>query len=230
MQAIRGIVFDKDGTLYDFTATWGWWTRQMLDQEAGGDAHLARRLADALGYDRDTDTFRPGSVVIAETTGIVADHMLEVLPPQAKVDLVRRMDARAQDVPHIESVPLKALMAELRGMGLRLGIATNDSEAPAREHLARSGITDAFDFVAGFDSGHGGKPAPGQLLAFCAATGLKPTECLMVGDSVHDLTAGRAAGMRTVGVLTGVAGADELAPHADVVLGNIGELPRWLTA
>jgi phosphoglycolate phosphatase len=50
----------------------------------------------------------------------------------------------------------------------------------------------------------------------------------MVGDSRHDLEAGRAAGMRTVAVLTGIAGAADLAPHADVVLADIGGLPGWL--
>jgi phosphoglycolate phosphatase len=52
----------------------------------------------------------------------------------------------------------------------------------------------------------------------------------MVGDSTHDLQAGRAAGMRCVGVLTGMAPRDVLAPHADVVLENIGALPDWLAA
>ena len=50
----------------------------------------------------------------------------------------------------------------------------------------------------------------------------------MIGDSVHDLDSGRAAGMRTVGVLTGLASRDDLAPHADVVLPDIGALPGWL--
>jgi phosphoglycolate phosphatase len=50
----------------------------------------------------------------------------------------------------------------------------------------------------------------------------------MVGDSTHDLHAGRAAGMVCVAVLTGVADRDELAPHADVVLDTIADLPRWL--
>lgn len=53
---------------------------------------------------------------------------------------------------------------------------------------------------------------------------------VMVGDSTHDLVAGRRAGMRTVGVLTGVAGQGELAPHADVVLPHIGHLLEWLPA
>ena len=65
-------------------------------------------------------------------------------------------------------------------------------------------------------------------MAFCEATGLSPDVCVMVGDSTHDLHAGRAAGMSTVAVLTGVAQAAELAPHADVVLPSIADLPRWL--
>jgi phosphoglycolate phosphatase len=32
---IKGIIFDKDGTLFDFNATWGAWTRGMLEAEAG---------------------------------------------------------------------------------------------------------------------------------------------------------------------------------------------------
>ena len=52
----------------------------------------------------------------------------------------------------------------------------------------------------------------------------------MVGDSRHDLIAGRAAGMQTVGVLTGMAELADLAPFADVVLPDIGHLPLWLTS
>ena len=76
--------------------------------------------------------------------------------------------------------------------------------------------------------GHGAKPTPGQLLAFCALTGIPPGECAMIGDSTHDLDSGRAAGMAAVGVLTGLASRAELAPHADVVLDDVGALPAWL--
>ena len=50
----------------------------------------------------------------------------------------------------------------------------------------------------------------------------------MVGDSLHDLSAARAAGMRAVAVLTGVAGREDLAPAADVVLDGVADLPRWI--
>ena len=59
-------------------------------------------------------------------------------------------------------------------------------------------------------------------------TGLPPERIAMVGDSTHDLLAGRAAGMMTVGVLTGLATTTDLSPHADVVLPDIGHLPGWL--
>ncbi|MGR3462852.1 MAG: HAD family hydrolase, partial [Roseovarius sp.] len=52
----------------------------------------------------------------------------------------------------------------------------------------------------------------------------------MVGDSTHDLIAGRAAGMACVGVLPGTATQADLAPFADAVLPDIGHLPGWLTS
>ena len=84
------------------------------------------------------------------------------------------------------------------------------------------------DFIAGCDSGHGAKPQPGQLLAFAERIGLSPDRIVMVGDSTHDLIAGRSAGMQTVAVLTGLAEAAVLAPYADAVLPDIGHLPAWL--
>ena len=109
-----------------------------------------------------------------------------------------------------------------------ISVPTIPALARARAHLDAAGVTGLFDFVAGFDSGHGGKPAPGQLLAFCASMALTPEEVVMVGDSRHDLVAGRAAGMRCVAVLTGMATAQELAPYATAVLDDIGALPDWL--
>lgn len=227
-RVIQGIIFDKDGTLFDFNATWGAWTREMLVAETGGDPVLFAGLAQALGYEVETATFRPDSMVIASTAGELAKMIGTVLHDLDTDALLSRMNAAAARVAQVEAVPLRKYFTRLQDMGLRLGIASNDAEAPARAHLDRAGITGFFDFIAGYDSGHGGKPAPGQLLAFCAQTGLDAGQCLMVGDSTHDLHAGQAAGMRTIGVLTGPADRAELAPFADAVLPDIGDIPRWL--
>ena len=80
----------------------------------------------------------------------------------------------------------------------------------------------------GCDSGWGGKPAPGQLLEFLRRFNLTPSRVAMVGDSRHDLDAGRAAGMHAVAVLTGMAVRDDLTDHADVVLDDISALDGWI--
>ena len=102
-----------------------------------------------------------------------------------------------------------------------------DGRADALERLTEVAH---LDFIAGFDSGHGAKPAPGPLLAFARAVAVDPARVVMVGDSPHDLIAGRAAGMQTIGVLTGTASRGDLAPLADLVLSDIGHIPGWLDA
>ena len=228
MTRLRGIVFDKDGTLFDFVATWGAWCRVVLDAESRGDDMLRDAMAAALGFNTVDGTFRRDSIVIGHTSGEVASALLPFLPGETQAGLLRRLDARAAVAPQTPTTDLPALFAALRARGLRLGIATNDTEAPARAHLRHAGIEESFDFIAGYDSGHGGKPGPGQLLAFARASGIDPAECAMVGDSLHDLRAARAAGTVAVGVLTGFATRADLAALADVVLPSVADLPGWI--
>lgn len=229
MTDLRGILFDKDGTLFNFVATWGRWSRALIADLSAGDARLRDDLARAMGFDLATGTFAPSSLVIAHPTDEIAAEILTHLPEFTLARLVQRMNDLAARAQLVEAVPLRPLMLDLRARGYVLGLATNDGEGPARAHLAEAGIDDLFDFVAGFDSGHGAKPAPDPLLAFARSVGLMPGEILMVGDSRHDLVAGRAAGMRTAGVLTGPATAEDLRSLADVVLPDIGHLPGWLS-
>lgn len=229
LSGIRGIVFDKDGTLFDFHATWAAWARAMLEHETRDAPDSLRPLADALGFDLEHGRFRKDSLVIASTAQEVARAALPYLPDTQLDPVLARFNAAAARAPQVEAAPLSPLLRTLRGRGLMLGVATNDAEAPARAHLRAAGVEGLFDLITGSDSGFGGKPAPGQLLAFCEATALAPTACAMIGDSTHDLRAGRAAGMTTVAVLTGPAEHDDLAPFADVVLPSIADLPDALS-
>lgn len=225
---IRGLIFDKDGTLFDFNATWSAWCHGFILGLAEGDPTRAALLADRLGYDIETRRFLKASPLIAGTMEIVVEAARGIRPDFGDANLRRHIVESTTAAPQVEAAPLAALLDRLRDAGMVLGVATNDSEEPARAHLERAGVLDRFAFIAGYDSGHGAKPTPGMLLAFCAATGLPPGACAMIGDSTHDLSSGRAAGMTTIAVLTGPATAEDLEPHADVVLPDIGALPAWL--
>lgn len=223
---IRGIIFDKDGTLFDFRKTWETWAQNLIARVTDGDAAAAQSIGSRIGFDVQTGRFDPGSVVIAGTPSEIAQALAPVLPDFP--DLVDVLNDEAAVAPQSPAVPLMELLRGLKERGLRLGVATNDGIDPARAHLAAAGVEASFDFIAGYDSGYGFKPGPGQLRAFCLETGLEPRSVVMVGDSLHDLKAGQAAGMRTIGVLTGLASGTELSQLATAVLPDIGHLPGWL--
>ncbi|HEY0213241.1 MAG TPA: HAD family hydrolase [Paenirhodobacter sp.] len=230
MTDISAIIFDKDGTLFDFQKTWGGWAAATLQSLAQGDAALAARLAAAMRYDPLTGRFAADSLVIAGTTGEVAELLQPMLPRFSVDGLAAELNRLSCEAPQTPAVDLADCLGGLRARGLRLGLVTNDSDAGARAHLQGAGIAGMFDFIAGYDSGYGAKPAPGQLLAFAGAVDIAPDRIAMVGDSLHDLAAARAAGMYAVGVLTGPATQAVLAPVADVVLDNIDGIAAWLDA
>lgn len=225
---LRGLLFDKDGTLFDFYATWGNWTRELIADLSRGEALRARRLAAVLRFDIASCLFDKSSPAIAGTLDDIVDTIRRALPEVSPEALRADLARRAALVTPVEAVPLAPLLDRLQGEGYTLGVVTNDSAAAARIQIGGAGVLDRFDFIAGYDSGFGGKPEPGMMHAFCRATRLRPAEVAMIGDSLHDLRPARAIGMRTVAVLTGPAEAADLAAHADAVLPDIGALPAWL--
>lgn len=224
---VDAILFDKDGTLFDFATTWEAWAKAFLMRLAP-TTEQAVRMGAAIGFDFDQCRFEKNSVVIAGRPDEVAADLLPFLKRHTLDSLVDVLNEEAAQAPQSEAVPLIPLLSRLRGMGLKLGVATNDAEAPARSHLQKAGVLDQFDFIAGYDSGFGGKPEPGQMLGFAKSIAMDPKRIAMVGDSTHDLIAGRAAGMQTVAVLTGLAGTEVLSPLSDALFADIGALPEWV--
>ncbi|MCH1456032.1 MULTISPECIES: HAD family hydrolase [Planktomarina] len=227
---IRGVIFDKDGTLFDFQSTWGIWTAQVLARIAGSDEALLQQLAEALGYDTQTRRVQPGSVIVAATPMEIAAVVKDCIPALSQTQICDWLNEEAKTAPQVLVTDLHRLTAELRRINLGLCVMTNDAETPARAHLASVQALDLFDFVIGSDSGFGAKPQAAPLLALADKMEIPAAACVMVGDSTHDLRAGRAAGMRAVAVLTGLAEADELAPLADAVLPDVSHLPPWISA
>lgn len=222
-----GVLFDKDGTLFDFTASWAAASAEILRQLAQGDAERLETMARAGGFDLATRTFREDSVIIAGTVAEVSAVLATAGDlPRARVQAVTEaVVATAQMAPVAGLLPA---LETLRAAGARLGVVTNDSEQAAIAHLTANGLLDLFDAVVGYDSGYAPKPAPGSCLGAAARIGVAPERCMMVGDSTHDLEAGGAAGMTCLAVLTGIAGATVLAPRAAAVLASVAEVPAWL--
>ena len=203
----------------------------MIHALAPGDAARVKAQADALHFSVEERRFRVTSPLVAGSTSDYGRRWAEAL---GRSDF----EALRQEIDSMSSVEsLKALtpigeplavFAELRAMGLRLGVATNDSERSARRQIEALGVGDLVEFVAGYDSGHGGKPDPGMALAFARFLAAEPSQIVMVGDSRHDLDCARAAGAIAVAVLSGPAARGTLEPHADFVLEHIGDLPSLL--
>lgn len=233
MTAIRGLLFDKDGTLIDFFATWGEAYKAVAAEIAdlSADPGLADRLLRLGGYDPDTGVLDPASLLACGTNDEIARLW------SGHVDASRHLDLRHAvsegfhrfGLEPVAVTDLPALFQRLGVRGYTLGVATNDHEAPTLESLDYLGIRELVAFVAGADSGFGGKPGPGMFEGFCARTGLQPAEVAMVGDTVADMAMARAgaAGL-AIGVLTGASKADSLGPLADHVIDSIAGLEALL--
>jgi phosphoglycolate phosphatase len=234
--SLRAILFDKDGTLFDFRKTWLAAYRGAaaeLAEVAGLGPGFVEILLARHGYDPASDSFTAESPLLWATTRDQA-VLWSAEPELAGVaDVEERLERHFSDLDAYPPVPvtdLAPLFARLRGRGFRLGVATMDSTAMAAATLARFAADGLVDFVTGYDGGHGIKPAPGMVLGFCAAAGVAPGEVAVVGDNLADLAMARAAGAGlAIAVLTGGCPAAALAAEADLVLPSIAELEAALS-
>lgn len=229
---IKGLLFDKDGTLLDYHQTWAPLNRTVALHVAHGDLDLANRMLDHGGQDPVTNRVRSGSHLAAGTAVEIAaafeyispNHGLENLPDL--IDSIFHTELAAQTTAvH----GLKDVIDSFFRRNLKMGVVTADSEKGAMVSLAPFDILHRFAFVCGYDSGPRAKPDPAPVLAFCTKTELKAAEVAVIGDNFHDMIMGKNAGAGLlVGVLTGTSGRDELSELADVVLDSINDLESCL--
>lgn len=226
---MRAILFDKDGTLIDYWRTWLPINRRVALFAADGDAALADELLALGGQDPLTGRVTPGSPLAAGGIADIAEAFARHPDVGAGYQLEAGIDRIFAEggAAHSVLVPgARDALVALKARGFALGLATNDSEAGLMASLAAHDVLPLFDFMAGCDSGFGPKPGPGMVAAFVAATGHAPRHVAVVGDAVHDLAMGRAAGVAcTVGVLSGTSGEDDLAGLADLILDSVADMP-----
>ena len=230
--ALRGILFDKDGTLLDFEATWTPVLRELALEAAGGDVETAMGLLVRGGFLPETGGFRAGSVLAAGTSRSIVELWQPDLRDEEFAAAVARMDRTFHQHGLDHSVPFAEVAATLERLAAAdfvMGVATNDTTAAARASLAALGFASYLPHVFGYDAVPQPKPAPDLVHAFADVTGIPPAEIAVVGDNSHDLEMARAAGAGVaVGVLSGTSDHEHLAPLADVVLDSIRDLPDWL--
>ena len=230
---IKGVLFDKDGTLIDVTGTWVPAYRQLLSEVFAGHqpSEIEAKFV-AAGYDPATGAFKAGSILAQGTTRDIIEVWWPGLDASGLAQKMQLLDVdyRELGLRHLKPLlPLRPLLEELRAMGLRLGVATNDTAASAALHMGALDAAPLFDVILGADSVQRPKPFGDMIHAFADAVGIRSAEVAMVGDNPHDMETAHDAGAGlAIGVLSGNSTADHLAPLADHVIANISELPALL--
>lgn len=95
------------------------------------------------------------------------------------------------------------LVRRLHAHGRPLAIVSSKLEAGIRRSLDFIGITECFATLIGIDATVKHKPDPEPVFLALERLGAASGDAWFIGDSPYDVQAGRAAGMRTIGVLTG---------------------------
>jgi pyrophosphatase PpaX len=103
---------------------------------------------------------------------------------------------------------------QLRARGHEMGVVTSKSEALAMRGLAHVGLARYMDTVVGCDAGSRHKPDPEPVRIALHRLDCRPEDAVFVGDSVHDMMAGNAAGVRTIAALWGAGCREDMEPGA----------------
>lgn len=117
----------------------------------------------------------------------------------------------------------------LRAAGHPVAIVTSKTTWLAKRGLDHVGLGPHFDIIVGCDSCERHKPDPQPVLLALELLGYEPGEAVFVGDSVHDVAAGNAAGVITIGALWGPFTREDLAPsQPSHYLERMSDLPGLL--
>ena len=207
------VLFDLDGTLIDSIEL-------ILDSArhafAGREGHVPDDAEWLMGVGIPLATmFRRYARDEAEVDALIARYREHQLAHHDR--LTRCYDQVVETVDFI------------RAAGHPCGIVTSKTEWLARKGLAHVGLAQHFDLVIGCDSCERHKPDPGPVLLAVERLGYRPEDAVFVGDSVHDMMAGNAAGVTTIAALWGPFGREDLvAANPAHYLDRMADLPALL--
>jgi len=238
LKQIKGILFDKDGTLLDFHSGWVPVAAQMVDlllEHFGmkDERAVKERLLGAIGM--HGNQIDPKGILAGGTTQDMSEAFVRVLrEKQVNLDRLEHLEDRlTKELYRLTmsnrhnlkpTADLHSLLEQLRSQGLRIGIATADDLESTNFFLEHAGVAAYFDFIGTSDY-YEKKPSPSMLRAFCDACNLSSEEVAVAGDTVTDICFARngSAGI-AIGVLSGVSGTSELQNIADLVIPSVADI------
>lgn len=236
----RLIIFDKDGTLIDFTATWVPLIRKrvsfLLKVLRTNDQELEAFLLKSWGIDPLSGKIDPrGPCPVSPRADEIIIGTMGLYQKGYPWDEAKQWVARAFDEADAdgdwreEVVPIKGIqtfLSRLREHGFYTALATNDERKDTEAILNHLGMEGLFDTILCAGDVNSPKPHPETILTICRRLGIDPGETVMVGDSVADMMTGKRAGVAlTVGILEGgVTPRQELEKVADLVVDSIRDL------
>jgi HAD superfamily hydrolase (TIGR01509 family) len=182
----KAVIFDFDGLLMDTETTllsswqheWRQWGLELdphsFFAEHGGDVNAERAalLAEAVGARYDADVSRRRRLAY-------------------RAELQRVLDLNEG---------IRGWLSEARDLSVRLAVASSSSVAWLQENLARAGVLDRFEVLAGGDEVSNHKPDPGVYTLALERLDLPPSHTVAVEDTAHGVDAAKAAGMRCVAI------------------------------
>lgn len=240
MSKIKGILFDKDGTLIDFHSIWVPIASKLaelcileLKTAPKESTKIENALLEAIGV--VNEGVIPEGILASGTTQDISKAFLNVFDnfqiPIAKrehfTEWVKQtiFQLTHENVDQIKPIKgIKAFLEALVNKGLIIGIATADDLETTKLCLEKLEIDSYFDFIATSDY-YEKKPNPAMLRGFCQKYDLSSNEVVMVGDTHVDLAMAKngAAGL-AVGVLSGTGSLQTLRPLADFVLSSATQI------
>lgn len=129
--------------------------------------------------------------------------------------------------------PFPGVMAgleALRAMGMPLGVITNKAGAFTSVLLERTGMAPFMSVVVAGDQLPRPKPDPMPVVWACGRLGVSPADTLLIGDSIHDFKAGRAAACRVFLVPYGYnEGQDVRGLACDAIVETIADAASRIT-
>lgn len=236
---LKGIIFDKDGTLFDYSSVWHDVIVKSVDKsfEKSNNKLKEQRkknLITLLGLDENGKTNSKGVIFSHGKFNITKKGLRYCITNLMRPSTLIKHTKNIQNYNNIfieEKIKTmdfskqRNLLKNLKQLGYKIAIVTVDTRISANIFLKHMGIEDYVDYVSTKDDEFKNKPNPDSFNHFCNKFNLKTKEVAMVGDTFSDMKYGKnsQAGY-LIGLLWGANDFERLNKIADVVYPTIFSL------